>query len=413
VTTPTNTAAAEQTEATARRALVEIMARHGDFVSSEIADAFGKVNRGRFAPGVALEDVYQRDRSVVTKRDEHGNPISTISAAWMQATQLGQARLEPGMRVLEIGSGGYNAALIAHLVGASGHVTTIDIDPWVVERTREFLGEDYPQITVLEADAETALPDAQPWDRIIVTVAAPDIPPAWTNLVNGGRLAVPLTVRGSLSWTVAFEWDGTHLAGADRHLCGFVPMQGLGAREPRLAFLDEPTVGLLLDDDQTVDIAALRAALSGPRIELDSGVEIGGTEPFDDLELWLASQADVFASIRAEKPAIDSGLVAPSARWGAKTIISGGSFACRFSKAVTPDRSLTSFAVYAHGPEAQRVGTQYVELIREWDQHHRHSHGPTLLVYPADTPTEQLPAGRVIAKKHTKTLISWPSRTSA
>ncbi|GLU48661.1 hypothetical protein [Nocardiopsis ansamitocini] len=49
---------------------------------------------------------------------------------------LEQAGLEPGMRVLEIGSGGYNAAPIAELVGPEGEVTTIDIDSDVTDRTR-------------------------------------------------------------------------------------------------------------------------------------------------------------------------------------------------------------------------------------------------------------------------------------
>ena len=56
--------------------------------------------------------------------------MSSSSAPSIMALMLEQLRLEPGQRVLEIGAGtGYNAALIKHIVGPSGRVTAIDIDP--------------------------------------------------------------------------------------------------------------------------------------------------------------------------------------------------------------------------------------------------------------------------------------------
>jgi len=50
-----------------------------------------------------------------------------LAAPWLQAMMIGQAGIAPGMRVLEIGSGGYNAALLREVVGASGSVTTVDV----------------------------------------------------------------------------------------------------------------------------------------------------------------------------------------------------------------------------------------------------------------------------------------------
>ncbi len=394
-----------------RSAYVEDMSRCGDFHTPAIRDAFAAVRRERFAPGVDLTEVYQRDNSIITRRDPNtGEPLSSISAAWVQATQLAQSDIEPGMRVWEVGSGGSNAALIAELVGVEGHVTTMDIDPWVISRTRQFLADDYPQITVLEGDAENGVPDAEPWDRILVTVDAPDIPSAWTHLKKGGRLVAPLTL-GGISWSFAFVWDGVRFSATDRHLMGFVPMRGLGARNLRRVPLHE-SVNLLLEDDGTADTinaTGLSAALTGQRVELNSGVLIGGVEPFDDLELWLLSQAPTFGLLRAEKSVIDDGLVARSAMMGAKTIISGDSFAYRASRGVSPDRSVNEFTVIGHGPDAERVAATYVELIREWDARHRHGAGPTVLVYPRATPADLIPAGRPITKRHTTTLISWPT----
>jgi protein-L-isoaspartate(D-aspartate) O-methyltransferase len=75
--------------------------------------------------------------------------------------------------VLEIGSGGYNAALIAEIVGPTGAVTSIDIDSDVVTNARAALARaGYPQVHVAQADAGYGYPDAGPYDAIIVTVEA-------------------------------------------------------------------------------------------------------------------------------------------------------------------------------------------------------------------------------------------------
>ncbi|MGH3853064.1 MAG: hypothetical protein ACRDR6_06115 [Pseudonocardiaceae bacterium] len=120
-----------------RDRLTDEMMAEGTIVSNEVATAFHTVPRHLFAPGTTLEQSYAQD-AVRTKRDQHGTTISSISAPWLQAMMLEQAGLRPGMRVLEIGSGGYNAALIAEVVGADGEVTTVDIDPEVVDRARSW-----------------------------------------------------------------------------------------------------------------------------------------------------------------------------------------------------------------------------------------------------------------------------------
>jgi protein-L-isoaspartate(D-aspartate) O-methyltransferase len=77
------------------------------------------------------------------------------------------------MRVLEIGSGGCNAALLAELVGPAGQVTTADIDPEVTGRARAFLAEaGYRQVNIVLADGEAGVAAFAPYDRIIVTAGA-------------------------------------------------------------------------------------------------------------------------------------------------------------------------------------------------------------------------------------------------
>ena len=77
----------------------------------------------------ALGVVYS-DEALITRRDDEGMPTSSASQPSVVAMMLEALDLEPGMRVLEIGAGtGYNAALMAEMVGDAGLVTTIDIDP--------------------------------------------------------------------------------------------------------------------------------------------------------------------------------------------------------------------------------------------------------------------------------------------
>jgi protein-L-isoaspartate(D-aspartate) O-methyltransferase len=94
--------------------------------------------------------------------------------------------------VMEIGSGGYNAALPAEITGEP--VVTVDIDPDITGRasaTLEAAGY-ADRVTVVTADGEHGFPGQAPYEAIVVTAAALDLPPAWRDqLLPGGRIAVP------------------------------------------------------------------------------------------------------------------------------------------------------------------------------------------------------------------------------
>lgn len=403
-----------QDAAALRGAMVEQLRTHGELRTDTVTRAFATVPREAFAPGAPLEQVYNRDDVVITKRDENGLATSSVSAPRIQAIMLEQADIRPGMRVLEIGSGGYNAALIAELVGPEGEVTTVDIDPFVVDRATQYLADaGYPQVRVLLVDAESGVPEHAPFDRIIVTAGAWDIPPAWTDqLAEDGVLVVPLRLRG-LTRSFALVREQEHLISRGYELCGFVPIQGAGANAERLVLLQGEDIALRVDGDQIVDADGLRGALSLPRVVRKSGVEVGGFEPFDDLDLFLATALDDFGLLVAKPAAIEAGLVERSARMGAKTALAGDSFAYRASQATSEDRTSFEFVVYGHGPDADRIADEYVELIREWDRLHRHGSGARIEVFPAVTPDTEIPEGRLIEKRHTRVLISWPYPTSS
>src|SRR5262249_58044201 len=102
--------------------------------SDRVATAFAAIPRHVFAADEPLEAVYDANTALVAKRGVDGAALSALSAAHIQAVMLEQAEIEPGMRVLEVGSGGCNAALIAERVGAGGSAGPVDIDPEVVTR---------------------------------------------------------------------------------------------------------------------------------------------------------------------------------------------------------------------------------------------------------------------------------------
>ncbi|WP_349307965.1 MULTISPECIES: methyltransferase domain-containing protein [unclassified Streptomyces] len=220
---------------------------------------------GLATPEVESAKAYDAEFAAVTKTDATGVDISSVSAPRVQAMQIEQARIEPGMAVLEVGSGGPNAAYLSEMVGKAGRVVTMDIDSEVTDRATTFLtAAGYQNVTVLTADAEEGAPDHGPFDRIVVTVQAADIPPAWMQQLKvGGRLVVPLRMRG-LTRTVAFVREGDHLVSDGFELCGFVPMQGAGENRVRLAVLHDTEgeeIGLRIDGHPEPDAKALSEAL--------------------------------------------------------------------------------------------------------------------------------------------------------
>lgn len=119
--------------------LTDRLIREGAVASTSIEDAFRRVRRHWFLPDAALDEVY-RDVAVVTHRDTDGLPISSSSQPTIMARMLRQLDVQPGHQVLEIGTGtGYNAALLAQLVGPEGEVTTVEVTPDIAAAARRHL----------------------------------------------------------------------------------------------------------------------------------------------------------------------------------------------------------------------------------------------------------------------------------
>lgn len=122
-----------------RNRMVDHIEAAGHLHSSRVEHAMRTAPRHLFVPGADIEDAYA-NRHITTKNGSNGRPASCTSVPTVVAMMLGQLDARPGDRVLEIGAGtGYNAALLAELVGETGQVTTIDIDPEVTAQARKAL----------------------------------------------------------------------------------------------------------------------------------------------------------------------------------------------------------------------------------------------------------------------------------
>ena len=215
-----------------RRELVEQLERSGSLTSPAVRRAFLAVPRERFIPKVAardgLERVY-RDQAIVTVSDGRGVPASSSSQPSLMASMLEQLDLRPGQRVLEVGAGtGYNAALLARIVGSRGRIVSVELDPATARSARRHLADARSSVEVVRGDGREGWPRAAPYDRIIVTAAARSVAPAWHDqLVEGGLLELPLVVRdgSAVQAILTLRKEGQALRSVALLPGGFMPLR--------------------------------------------------------------------------------------------------------------------------------------------------------------------------------------------
>ncbi|MFI0941909.1 methyltransferase, FxLD system [Streptomyces sp. NPDC021020] len=393
-----------------RNSVVDTLRAAGWISSPEVEAVMRAVPRHAFAPEATLEEAYQPYTAVITKTDEHGIQLSSVSAPQVQALMLEQARIGRGMRALEIGSGGLNAAYLAELVGPEGHVTTVDIDPSVTEKARRLLDDHgYGRVTVVTADAAEPIPGLGQVDVVLVTAGAWDIPPAWTDqLVPGGRLVVPLRMRG-LTRSVAFVSVDGHLESESAKICGFVPMQGATAhREDLLLVAGTAEIGLRFDDGLPSEPGLLDNAVTLPRVEIWTGVAIGVSEPLDTLQMHLAIALPGFCTMAVDSD-LDSGIVAPANKGFSLAAVDGaGRTFAYLTHRRTEDGGHVEFGVHALGPDAAAFAETVADHVRGWAVTHRGGPGPVIRAYSAGTPDDRISGDRVIDKVHSRISLSWP-----
>ena len=394
--------------------LVDFLLARGTITTGRVEAALRSVARHPFVASVPLEAAYAPDDAVVTKRDAAGAPLSSASAPGVVAAMLEQLDVQPGMRILEIGAGtGYNAALLATLTGPAGRVVTLDIDQDVTGEARDALSAaGFGQVEVLTADGAHGHASGGPYDRIIVTAEAWDLPAAWwQQLTTAGRIVVPLEITGTTSRAIAFDRHDGHLTSRSMASCGFIALRGSGAQPAPPLTLAEGV--RLLPGESTVLPEALAEALTAPSTSTWSGVSLRPGQPFQNLDLWLATTRPGFCRIAATPDAVATGLATPAYRFGGAAITNGtDSFAYLTTRPAehTPatalaGRTVLEPGVRAHGPHADALTATLLEQIQRWDKEHRDT-SPRIDAYlkPARPPATAM---TVIDKPESVLTVTW------
>jgi len=186
------------TELSERMNLVNSIEQNRGYpLDQRVREAFLKVSRYHFVPQYFVREqpmlwgchdtheiVYQ-DRTFVTKVNEKQMPCSSSSQPSIMAAMLEALDLFPGARVLEIGTGtGYNAALLAEIVGESGSVMSVDVDEDLAHLAEQRLTEaGYSNVQVVHTDALAAIPSGL-FDHLILTGGYPRVLPIWIAALN-------------------------------------------------------------------------------------------------------------------------------------------------------------------------------------------------------------------------------------
>lgn len=168
-----------------RKRMVEQQLRARDIRSQPVLDAMRKVPRHLFVPDSQRAMAY-RDSPLTIG---HGQ---TISQPYIVAFMTEALNIAPEHRVLEVGTGsGYQAAVLAEL---AKDVYTIEIVPELAERARNTLSSlGYRNVYIRTGNGYLGWPEHAPYDRIIVTAAPNEVPPALLQQLKiGGVMAIPV-----------------------------------------------------------------------------------------------------------------------------------------------------------------------------------------------------------------------------
>ncbi|MHC1576300.1 MAG: protein-L-isoaspartate O-methyltransferase [Methanosarcinaceae archaeon] len=174
-------------------------------IRQSVLDAMMRVPRHLFVP----EDVIASAYMDIPLPIGHGQ---TISAPHMVAIMCDLLDLRVGQKVLEIGTGsGYNAAIMAELVGKEGHIYSIERIQQLADLAKKNIeAAGYENVTIIRDDGSGGSLDHAPYDRINVTSAAPSIPnPLIQQLSNGGIMTIPVGNFTQRLYIVRKELDGS------------------------------------------------------------------------------------------------------------------------------------------------------------------------------------------------------------
>jgi protein-L-isoaspartate(D-aspartate) O-methyltransferase len=200
----------------ARQLMVDSQLRARGVSDPRVLDAMLTVPRHRFVPEPYRSQAYE----------DHPLPIGdgqTISQPYIVARMLESLQLAPTDKVLEVGTGsGYATALLAEI---AQQVFSIERHSALAEGARRVLAElGYNNTRVVTGDGALGLPDCAPYDAILVSAAAHDLPSALlAQLSDSGRMIVPVGASDSQQLQFVRAVNGQRVVSLREHV-RFVPL---------------------------------------------------------------------------------------------------------------------------------------------------------------------------------------------
>lgn len=220
--TPTSSPVEQDAFTQARLELVEKDIAGAGILNEDVLRAMRTVPRHEFVPPDYLDQAYE----------DHPLPIGygqTISQPYVVAWMTDLLELQPGEKVLEIGTGsGYQAAVLAELGYLD--IYTIEIVPELADGATERLKElGYDEVHIKQGDGYYGWSEHAPFDAIIVTAAPDHLPaPLVEQLAEGGRIVIPIGPQGWFQSLWRFVKEEGELTAYNMGGVSFVPFTGPG-----------------------------------------------------------------------------------------------------------------------------------------------------------------------------------------
>ncbi len=202
--------------ASLRQRMVDSQLRGRGISDERLLNAMARVPRHEFAPEAYRGQAYE----------DHPLPIGqgqTISQPYIVALMLDVLALSSADRVLEVGTGsGYLTALLAEL---AAEVVSVERHAALADAARTLLARmGYGNVKVIVGDGSLGFREGAPYDAIIVSAAAPEVPSALlAQLVEGGRMIIPIGSADSQQLQLIRIENGQPRITL-RELCRFVPL---------------------------------------------------------------------------------------------------------------------------------------------------------------------------------------------
>lgn len=201
-----------------RKDMVKYQIRSRGVKDSRVLQVMSEIPREIFVPD-SLKDEAYADKPLPIGKGQ------TISQPYIVALMTELLKLKGNEKVLEIGTGsGYQAAILAKLAKV---VYTIDRIPELVEKAQKHINElDIENVVFKVGDGTLGLPEFAPFDRIIVTAAAPEVPQALKDqLADRGIIVIPVGSHYFQTLKVIKKQKGKMIE-EDSIDCVFVPLIG-------------------------------------------------------------------------------------------------------------------------------------------------------------------------------------------